>query len=77
MKSILQRQPLRSKSKITHMHRRHFIKLSGLSLAGLLVPDLLEARQKNYTIQMPDSVEILIRRSIFNITFPGPVYVDL
>ena len=59
------------------MHRRHFIKLSGLSLAGLLVSDLLEARQKNYIIQMPDSVEILKGDQYLIITFPGPAYVDL
>ena len=42
------------------MHRRHFIKTSGLSLAGLLITDFVKAGdKKKYIIQMPDVVEIL------------------
>src|SRR5712671_3627914 len=42
------------------MHRRHFIKASGLSLAGLLIAEFVTAGgKKNHTIQMPDVVEIL------------------
>ncbi|MEP6926494.1 MAG: hypothetical protein ABI834_02605 [Ginsengibacter sp.] len=42
------------------MHRRHFIKASGLSLAGLLIADYIKAGdKKNLIIQMPDRVEIL------------------
>lgn len=42
------------------MHRRHFIKVSGLSLSALLIADYLKAGdKKNFTIQMPDAVEIL------------------
>ena len=41
------------------MHRRHFIKTTGLSLAGLVISDFTVAGgKKNHTIQMPDVVEI-------------------
>jgi alpha-galactosidase len=42
------------------MHRRNFIKLSSLSLAGLVIADFTKAGgKKNHTLQMPDVVEIL------------------
>lgn len=42
------------------MRRRNFIKVSGLSLSGLLIADYIKADdRKEFTIQMPGSVEIL------------------
>src|SRR6476659_1324987 len=42
------------------MRRRHFIKASGFSLAGLLIADFAKAGDhKTSIIQMPDTVEIL------------------
>jgi alpha-galactosidase len=42
------------------MRRRNFIKVSGFSLASLLVADFVSAgNKKNPVIQMPDTVEIL------------------
>ena len=50
------------------MHRRHFIKASGFSLAGLLIADFVIAGgKKNHIIQMPDVVEI----------FSGDQYISL
>ncbi len=41
------------------MRRRHFIKVSTLSLTGLLIADYIKAGgKKTYTLQMPDAVEI-------------------
>lgn len=41
------------------MHRKHFLKISTLSLAGLLIADFTKAGgKKNPVIQMPDKVEI-------------------
>jgi alpha-galactosidase len=42
------------------MHRKQFIKISTLSLTGLLIADFTKAGgKKNHTLQMPDAVEIL------------------
>ena len=42
------------------MHRKHFIKISSLSLAGLLIADYTKAGgRKIHTLQLPDTVEIL------------------
>ena len=42
------------------MHRRHFIKNTGLSLAGLLITDFaLAGPKRNYVLQLPDTVEML------------------
>ncbi len=42
------------------MQRRNFLKISSLSLAGLLIADFTKAGdKKNLLIQMPDAVEIL------------------
>ncbi len=42
------------------MHRRHFIKVSTLSLSSLLIADYIKAGDKKlFTLQMPDIVEIL------------------
>jgi alpha-galactosidase len=42
------------------MHRKHFLKITSLSLAGLLIADFTNAGgKKNHTLQMPDAVEIL------------------
>src|SRR5665213_1594670 len=42
------------------MHRKHFIKISTLSLAGLLITDFtIAGGKKNPVIQMPDQVQIL------------------
>ena len=42
------------------MHRKHFIKISSLSLAGLLIADFTKAgSRKTHVLQMPDAVEIL------------------
>jgi alpha-galactosidase len=43
------------------MHRKHFLKISSLSLAGLLIADFAKAgSRKTHVIQMPDVVEILL-----------------
>ncbi len=42
------------------MQRKHFLKISSLSLAGLLIADFTKAgNRKTHTLQMPDAVEIL------------------
>ena len=42
------------------MNRKNFLKISSLSLAGLLIADFTKAGdKKNLLIQMPDAVEIL------------------
>ena len=42
------------------MNRKNFLKISSLSLAGLLITDFTKARdKKNLLIQMPDAVEML------------------
>ena len=42
------------------MHRKHFLKISSLSLAGLLIADFTKAgSRKTHVLQMPDVVEIL------------------
>jgi alpha-galactosidase len=42
------------------MHRRNFLKVSGASLAGLLISDFVKSQNKKiHIIQMPDMVEIL------------------
>ncbi|MEO8765093.1 MAG: hypothetical protein ABI416_12435 [Ginsengibacter sp.] len=42
------------------MHRRHFIRSSGLSIAGLLTADFITAGdRRDYSMQMPGKVEIL------------------
>lgn len=41
------------------MHRKHFIKVSTLSLTGLLIADYIKAfGRKTFTLQMPDAIEI-------------------
>ena len=50
------------------MHRRNFIKISGLSLAGLLITDFAMAGgKKNQVIQMPDAVEIFSGDQYFSL----------
>ena len=42
------------------MQRKHFLKISSLSLAGLLITDFTKAGdKKTHTLQMLDGVEIL------------------
>src|SRR4051794_39635933 len=42
------------------MHRRNFLKVSGVSLTGLLIADFVKAQNKKiHVIQMPGAVEIL------------------
>lgn len=42
------------------MHRKHFLKISSLSFAGLLIADFTKAGdRKIHTLQMPDVIEIL------------------
>ncbi|MEP6950209.1 MAG: hypothetical protein ABI863_13075 [Ginsengibacter sp.] len=63
------------------MHRRHFIKASGLSLAGLLVADFIIAGgKKKYTLQMPDAVEIFSGDQYFLLQSPDQhtwIYKDV
>jgi alpha-galactosidase len=43
------------------MHRKHFLKISTLSLTGLLISDYIKAHGKTpHTLQMPDAIEILL-----------------
>ena len=50
------------------MHRRNFIQISGLSLAGLLITDFAVAgAKKNPLIQMPDNVEIFSENQYFSL----------
>ena len=54
------------------MHRRHFLKASGLSLAGLLIADFAAAGgKKKYILQMPDAVEILSGDQYFLLQSPN------
>jgi alpha-galactosidase len=48
------------------MQRKHFIKISTLSLAGLLINDFTKAGyKKNLVIQFPDEVKILVDDTFF------------
>lgn len=54
------------------MNRRHFVKISGSSLAALLIADFAKAgNKKTYTLQMPDAVEIFVDDKNFSLHSSG------
>ncbi|HVZ98067.1 MAG TPA: hypothetical protein VG847_14395 [Chitinophagaceae bacterium] len=54
------------------MQRRNFIKLSGLSAAGLLITDYTKAGgKKDFTLTLPDQITILSENNSYQLTSSG------